>query len=673
MEKKCNRWTKVFAILSFILVGLFCFTGYEMTVRAENNSFEIEAELLPANEETYDIRVSVSNTGKDWEGTVRVIYSEPYRMGNAYDTILSLPQGSEKQFTVKLPMNSVEDLYGTLSITLYDNKKKECAHEEWQDFMNDEQNALVLGILSDDYYSLTGLDLGGWTLYYYGYEHPVVLQELNQDNILNYLDTLEFLVIDTFDTSVLSDDVLLAIEKWNAAGGVLIIGTGEHAYNTLALFEDSYLEVDCTSIQEPDDTLTYDYQDYVDWTKVHMAYFWTSSEYFTQLPSRMLVRSYGNGAISILPYALTEVTAMNDSFYSSTDSQGFLYDVLVFSSEQSNNRYNNISNRGNYNTNQMSRTLRMIGNVGNDLQFGSLRVIIIIYVIFAGPVLYLILRFLKKREWYWVAVPVTTIVGIFVVFFAGRGFEVEDTRVYSITTQNLSLDEAQESYLYCFDAGNKEWDLELADKYDYIGPFNSYQYSNYGDNNYFHHYTKAGDSLSIGIKPDANFADAFFMGKKTADEERVEGTILFEDIEEKYTNVSGLITNTTEYDFTYFAVEIDGDATGTGSSLYVYEGLEAGEAIDLSKEVPVYAVSHGYDIWNDYLQDVYRMQDTMENSEVAAMSALGFGLFCASENNTKNTVITDEQIRIVGVVENWENVVDDDCTEQSYGCLYVAQ
>ncbi len=673
MKKKCNRAMRILVIIGAFLIGMHCLSSDVLNVRAKENDFEIDAELLPNNEESYNIRVSVLNEGEDWEGTVRVIFQESYRMGTAYDTVLSLPSGSEKQFDVKIPMYAIEDLEGNLNITLYDKKQKECAKEEFDHFLWEGDYALRLGILSDEYDSLTGLDLSGWNIYYYGYEQPVALQELNQDTILNELDTLEFLVIDTYDTSVLSEEVLTAIEKWNGEGGVLIIGSGEYAEKTLALFEDSYLEVDCTSIQEPGNIQSYDYQDYVDWNQVHMASFWTGSGYYSQMPARTLVRPYGDGAISILPYALTEVVSMDDSFYINTDSQAFLYDMIAYSSEQSRNRYNNRFGMGNYNFNQMSRTLRMIGNINNDLQFDSLKIIIIAYVIFAGPILYLILRFLKKREWYWIAVPVTTLVGVMVVFFAGRGFEVKNTRAYSITTQDLSASNEQEIYMYCYDAGNKEWNVKLKDNYEYMGPFNSYYYNDNGED-YFHHYIKEGENLYVGIKPDVSFNDAFFAGKKAAGEERAEGTILFENIAETSTKAVGTITNTTEYDFTYIAVVIEHSKTSSvGDSLYVYEGPEAGETFDLSREIPVYISSFGYDLWNDYMYDIFNMMEEEETQVLSALSALGFGIFRASQVEADKTAYDGEHIRIVGLVENWEHVVDDDCTEQSFGCLYVVK
>ena len=62
----------------------------------------------------------------------------------------------------------------------------------------------------------------------------------------------------------------------------------------------------------------------------------------------------------------------------------------------------------------------------------------IVYVIIVGPVLYAILRFYKKRDYYWLAVPAASFVGVMLIAFAGRGFEVESTRVYSVTMYNLA-------------------------------------------------------------------------------------------------------------------------------------------------------------------------------------------------------------------------------------------
>lgn len=659
--KRKNAWIKSLPVLlAYVFMVVLCMSKGTMVVHAADYDFDVDVELMPANEETYDFRIAVSNEGADWEGVVRVTYMEAYgRTPTAYDTVISLPEGSEKQFDIKIPMNNIDQIDGDLKIVFLDKKGKECDEFLFRNILRQGEDSLRMGILSDHYDALTSLDMGGASFYYYGYEYPIKLQELNQDNLLTHLDTLEFLVIDTYDTSVLSEDVVDAIEKWNTSGGVLVIGTGEYAEQTLALFENSYLEVEPNVVYEPELAPSYDALDYVDWSMLHIAEFWSSSEYYESYPFKILLRSYGTGAIGVLPFSLTEVMDLDNSFYKSTDRQGFLLHMTDVIASESDRRYN--SNNNYYNTSQMTRMLRMISKANTNLNFGALKAVIIVYVIFVGPVLYILLRILKKREWYWVAVPVTTVLGIVVVFFAGRGFEVRNTQVYSVTTQDLSGKEEEEGFLYCFDAGNREWSLELEGEYDYIAPHNSYSYN---DEAYYYHITQEGDKSFVGIKPDTNFEDAFFITHKAAGSGTLEGTIRI-DYVSTLGSLQGSITNNTEKDFKYFSVMI-------GESLYVFEGLEAGETAGLTKKKCVFGASQ-YDVWHDYMFEVNNMMDDETPENISALSALGVGM--AGIRYKENASVTDlsDSVVVMGVIENWDVIADEDCTERSYGCVYVIE
>ena len=115
----------------------------EMSVRAdrsdtlsdnaqETSVFRIEAELLASDTDTYNIQVNVKNGGADWEGIVRVSADEEYRVPSVYDTTLSLPKNSEKQFTVKIPKGASDSSDGSVRIMLLDKKNKVVAEIEKQ-------------------------------------------------------------------------------------------------------------------------------------------------------------------------------------------------------------------------------------------------------------------------------------------------------------------------------------------------------------------------------------------------------------------------------------------------------------------------------------------------------------------------------------------------------------
>lgn len=646
-----------------LVLGLIFWSQTGVEAQAKTDSFKIEAAKLPTGEENYNIQLNIENTGADWEGIVRLTLDEDYRVPTAYDTVISLPQGSTKQFVVKVPLNSMEDTNGTITVALYDKKQEKVAEKTFKRFLKDEDDYLSMGILSDDYAALTYLDMGGQELYFYGDDYPIKLVEITQDNIMTKLDALEFLVIDTYNTGVLTDEELAAIENWNYNGGILIVGTGAYANDTLAAFDSNYGWVECVNIYDSDEIAYYQDDDYVDMTMLTTAELreiTSAVSYNVQYMSHAWTSSCGDGAIAILPYSLNELGTMGEEFYQYVDRTGFVRELLDVVSMEANAKYQNSAyNNKYYNYNMSRRILRLIGSSNSPLNFGILKVLVIGYVIFVGPILYVILRMSKKRELYWVAVPAAALLGILLIFFAGRGFEVVDTRVYSVTMENLKGNRNASSYLYCYDASNKEWALQLSEGYQYAGALMNEQYGYNDDDTYYHHIKKEGETLTLGIKPSSNFEDSFFYagGRESAGSGEIDLYGVTADI----SGIRGTVSNETDKDFSYFAVI-------TNNTLYVYEGLAAGASKELGKDWPIYNNNPGNDIKHDYLYSFLNdIRDEEEAEALSALSALGLGVCSVyTEEDADRTFV-------FGVVENWDKTVNDKCSELAYGCLYVIE
>ena len=714
-KKNRNKGLLAVLMLAVFLGGIFRGDAV-LTARAERSdrgyaaaeAFSIQAEVLPSDKETYDVRLTIENWGADWEGTVRLTADEGYRVPCAFDTALSLPQGSKKQFVVKIPMKSVDSSDGTVTVTLLDRKDKPVAVEEFKHLLKSQMDALSMGILSDDFSKLTYLDMGGEQLYYYSDRYPINLVELRQDDLLDMLDTLTFLVIDQYNTGILTEDEINAIELWNSNGGVLIIGTGAYAEDTLRGFDDSYLDIRCTGIAVPEgaaegmpeetsgetpegmfgempeetpegtseeipgtvqteiiepDMPYYDTGMYVDFSQVSMAQLQvmtsvSDTEYYTQAQAG----SIGNGSVCVLPYSLTELGGLAGNYWY-VWQESFVMQLLEHAASHAGSRYSSSSYYGYGYDSNIQDMLGVMGNSNSILSFGLLKGIVVLYVIFAGPLLYLILRLAKRRELYWLAVPVTALLTIGLIFLAGRGFEVVNTKVYSVTVKDLS-GKKNETYLYCYDADRREWELKLSDGYEYAGPFShsSYNFRSYNDHeDYFYHIKKEGDTLFVGLKPDSNFEDSYFYLSGVENDDGTEGSLLVRDVSVDWGGVNGMVANDTDWDMDYFAVVFN-------DSLYVYEDLPAGETRDLHGMAPIYDLS-GYNYTPymyayGFLSDYY---DKGEYQNASALSALGVGIQSVMPQIGYNDVI------VIGVTDNWDKTVDDDCNEMSYGCLYSVQ
>lgn len=668
MKKK----SLIFCLIVFLCSILLPAAGIMVQAKEEEDSgaFVIEAQVQPSDEPVYQIQLTVENRGGDWEGIVRLRMDTGYASsgGCAYDTVLSLPQGSTKQFAVRLPKDGIDRTDGVAVVSLLDQKSKVVARKDFPRLLQNQADGLSMGILSDEYASLTYLDMGGNEISYGDRTRPIKLVQLAQGSLVQTLDTLTFLVIDSYDTKILTEDEKAGIARWVDNGGILIVGTGKNAEKTLGGLD--FLEVSYKDADEVDRN-AYDWNYYVDVSQLSWVDLEdTGGDSFGNAYDNVglsLVSSQGDGAVSVLPCALTEVGRLGTDAYESDEEDG---DPYLLSTQESlvetilniPMNYANLhypSGDSYYQTDyNMQRIFPSLGKGSSRLRFGGLKLLVVLYVVFVGPVLYLILRALKKRDFYWIAVPAATLVGIFLVYWAGRGFEVASTNVYSVTLIDLSENENATTYLRCYDAGHKEWSLQLADGYTYAGPMMNQYYYFDDEGDYYHRIRKEGDSLFVGIHPKVGFEDAYFLAgtKNTAET----GTISWDGVK--------TVTNETGHDFLYFAVIKDDD-------MLIYKDLPAGESVALDEKTCEYtdsvSTSNYYSrnsyspaeaYFYGYLRDSLRADEKVDIDEKAA---LGMGISGASSK------MDDDKVMIVGVTADWDKAVNDNCSETSYGCLYT--
>lgn len=677
-EKMRNRFKISKKALRMFLVGIACcaacLAGTGTRARAAEYSFGFAADVTVSGQETYDVRLTVENWGEDWEGTARLAVQESnYRQPVIYDTTLSLPRGSTKQFVVRVPVESVASEDSIVKVLLLDKKFNKVSEKEFKRLLAQGADALSMGILSDEYSSLTYLDMGGEEIYFQGENYPIRLVELNRDNLSDLLDSLTFLVIDGYDTGVLTDENLKDVELWTDAGGVLIVGTGDHAEETLRGLD--YLGIRCVEVQEPEeygesggegigegigDGADYGIDYGMDVSSLHVAQLVDVNGSFTYYGyTHALLCSMRKGAVGVLPYSLSELGGLDESADQKYTRKQFVWDVLNDASGHASSRYNYTTSGYRDSSYMMRMALGVLGNGASRLSFGILKVIVILYVIFAGPVLYLILRFMKKRELYWGAVPAAALVGVFLVFLAGRGFEVVSTRAYSVTVEDLADQGSATTYLHCYDADRGEWGLRLADGYAYAGPMKNTYYGYSDGDKYFYRVRKEGDRIFLGVDAPHNFEDAYFLAGGR--ERSAAGSLVADGLwKVGMWNLAGNVTNGTDRDFKYFAVIFD-------NQLYLYKNLPAGETCDLSMMKTIYDGNNGSAVANLYLYGYLDDEVRNNNKDADVLAALGMGICTAySEEFSYRTVV-------IGVTEDWDKVLDDNCSETSYGCLYMIQ
>lgn len=645
-------------LIGWFLLALIFISMTTMAVSAEpEKDFETKVTLLPGTEGiAYNLQVEVTNHGKDFEGYVRVITGDNYESKSAYDTIIALPQDATKQFVLQIPKNIVSSARAEMKVSMVDLDGDIVQTDTITGVFANSNAGMPVGILSDNYSGLTYLDMGGQSLYFVNDEYPLNLLELDEDNLLNMLDGLRFLVIDQFNVSSLSDECIQAIQDWTNDGGILIIGTGAYGNETLSGFDEDFVGAVCDMIvyAGSDDAQSFQYN-----TENFYEYIWqfwdpaqtdiASLSYNAMTYSESywfygIEKSQGMGSVSILYYALS------DPYFSSVIDHEVIYQIFDTAASASSGLYNDLDSYGNYG--DAERAFHWIDSCNTGINFTVLKILIVFYVILIGPIIYLILRAVRKREFYWLAVPLSAVLFVGLVYFAGRGFRIDNSTVYSVTVSEASGAGDTHTFISAYNAKFGEWSLKLKEGYRLAGPaFDSY-YSGAGMEDYYYHIASSPEGIYFGAVQSSSFENSCFSAWK---DNTTVGGYEYRNVEiNSYQDASGAVANRTGKMLDFMGIYDNG-------YMFIYKDVPPDAIVDLSKKAPYYnlqMMDYVDEFIYNVVMDVYYDE---KDEEATALSAMYIGLLDSF----------DKSDMIIGVTSDFEDVVDDNCKELSFGCFYT--
>lgn len=671
-----GRRITVVHVLLLCIVLLLSGWGKCVALAAEEETgggnFFGDVELLKQEDNNYVMQVTVVNRGRDFTGTVQVVFAGSIARNCAYNTEITLPSQGKKQFTITVPERAVETVKGLCSLNFLNEKGEVLQSIPLRNVFGGLASGITVGILSDDYSQLSYLDARGLNLDIRGVNYPLQLIELNGENFRTYLDGLYFLVIDQFDTSTLGQENIQAIQEWVIGGGWLILGTGAYAQQTLSGFDADFLDLQFVGISEPGEenilsdnaqrySYYYSYQaEGIEFEEMAVAEFDLGDLYArggfesSQNPAILLSDSYGSGGVTVYFCSLGDEEMHKLPNYMVRN----MFEEVMEQSSNSNFQGNS------YMQEVGQKALANIDNKNTNVDFSWLKVLIAVYVVLVGPVLYLVLRKYRKSEWYWLGVPALGLVFIAGVSLFGQGARVNGIRAYSVTVQRTDSS-WMDTFFLAYRSGTRPWEVKLADAYDVAGPgFDGYYYrvsSNASD--YFYIVSNGSQGLSVGIKPEENFESGYlYAGGRTEKKGAFTADALYE--ETIYGGLGGTITNNTGYDLAYMAVWHEED-------LFIYPDIKAGETLDLKQAFKeksyVYRDTVASDVRDlSYSSLYYRSYTTIADYQQDDVAALTIGLGMAREART----LDGDCVLIAGVVKHYDRAVAEKCNEISYGCLY---
>ena len=659
-------------IAAALLVCLLCslFWGADMRVyaAAERKDFSCDVEFLRQEDDRCVLQVTVENDGKDFTGFVRVVFTPNEADSCAYDTEISLPEKGKKQFSLTIPERMADFTSGGCDVFFLDGKGHELQKLARKKVSGVAEGGITMGILSDDYSSLTYLDLGGMPIYLANSEKPVRLIELNGENLEAYLDGLYFLVIDRYNVSSLGEEKIKAIQAWVEQGGWLMIGTGEYAYDTLGGLED-FLSLEVASISEPGEnnqlyanSMNGYYPYYrgggVDFINMSVASFnYLNGVYYDESGyNPVIIASIGDGAVGVYACALSDSDFIKGA---ARNQEQMLSEVPSYSGSYGFGKYyDSMDYYG-------QEALALIDRDHTDVDFSALMILIVVYILLVGPALFFLLRVKKKSEWYWIGAPLMGLVFIGGVYIFGRNIRVANPKVYSVSVQEAGSGRV-DTYYEAYQSGTKSWKLRLNDNYETAGTGfgrGYYYYTGSSSGDYHYLVQNGGEGLFIGMKPRQNFESGFLYASGRAEPQ---GTLSASSLRlDKQGHMSGTIINDTGHDFPYLAVTY-------GDFLAIFSDVKAGERMDFDTDKMadrcVYCNLYTMNGKNrDFYYDLFgygRWGQTRYNYVRDEMAALFIGFEIALGSAPDGRAVT-----LVGLTADAEKTIAGACDEYAYRCL----
>lgn len=540
------------------------------------------------------VTIYIKSLKKDFEGTVRMIVPGDSEYGTspvAYEKDILLSTGVQKVVTMSVYSCSVmstfkfqlEDASGEVFIDKSVTMKSQLG-----------DNALI-GVLSDDYTALNYFDGLSISLPS-GIVQTVRLVELGEVILpeqASGLDSLSYLIINSYDTSKLSQEQYDAIRKWTAQGGVLIIGTGSDYSRTLSGFRDDFVEGTIGEAAEGTLELDVEKSEALKYTKEQGIVSLSLKDgkpltgIFKQEDENTGLiwnRDYKQGHVVVTAFNLgmEPIVSWNQTLK--------LASLLL---EESASGYSGVRMEslsyggGSGNQWMMSNALDGL----HDIKYPDMKlmgILFLLFVILIGPGLYLILKLVDKREWMWILVPVLAVgftVGIFTVT---QNLRIKHPREASLTTLYYDMDfetgvqENVDMAVQVPGAGEEKVNLDptLGNLKLYGGDYNDY-YTNTGvlDQKKLYEYKTAvretSEGYMLGIRNRETFGSTYMSMNHVTEDSKSCG--LDVEITRNTTGVSGRVTNRTERDLQHVMVF-------AGKSMVMIGDLKSGDSVEFTEK-----------------------------------------------------------------------------------------
>ena len=625
----------------------------------KNDNFTVKAEYGIGGMAFYDypMQVSVNVESKDnFSGVLRLIPETGYsRDIGAYGKNITLAAGESK--TYKMTINGPSDT-GIVHLSLSDDNDKVVYEEKSTlEFTSTNQYAIV-GVLSDDYSGVNYLNGAG--IQYGTYMSTASTMEFTKDSFpedSQVLGVVSYIVIDNFDTSSLSEKQLSVLKKWVKDGGVLILSLGSHYQNVLSGFNDDFISGTLGNISKKNLTW-YGEEEPLKLDSVEcMDFSLNDGELMTGFSDdgSAYSKSVGLGKVVVLSYALSMEPMSSYNRRTEVMSRllaGAATKTIV--DNQTSGAYNN----------QFDMGMSVISYLGetkgpSTVLYGLL---LTVYVVLVGPVLYLILKKVNKREKIWIAIPVVSLLFTGIIYCTSFLYRVNKPLLNTFTVlKNYDESTYENVYSEVVCPGDKQYKLDISDNYgEFRYNINKYSYGIFSNNasaekgeyDYMIMENNADNRLVLNSDSAFDTFD-FMMGRTVTDKV---GNITL-NLDCTTTGFTGTVTNDTVYDLTDVVVTYENHVYRAGD-------MKKGETIEIVPE-RIFDTT-GYGTFDNLLSNGSDKSYTYQQAQIddnilqymVKLEDYNVGHVWGTILSYKPDIINDKQVKKTGVA-----VIIDDFTD----------
>lgn len=453
--------TRTFRLTCFLMCSILAlcfqaFVPFSGVVRADEAMIEIQSEVGFGASNVKQgrwtpVTMTLHNQGTDVSGDLVIQVANPNRSKDfSYVQHVELPKGSTKVVTMLLPGYAYTKSNNTIAFyekSLKNGKKKTLDGKTYLEAIHLPKETLQVGVLARDVDTLNFLSLLGQL------GKKLNLLHLKQADIPREalgLDGLDVLALNDFASDTLTGEQVQAILQWTKRGGTLLLAGGAGYPKTAAPFVEAspVTYQGTTTVKELPELAKLGEKELI------LTQPFTLSQANPIKGAESVVSdgafpiyargAYGSGFVTYVAYDLS----LNP--LASWNGNARLWEQMLSGPLETANASNLNQKYGNDPYYEMDRALEYFPSL-QPPKLAILALVLLLYAIVVGPLLYMILRRLDRREWAWFVIPIAAIVtsiGIFQFGASNRGSTMAQT--FNTITLNGSGTGIKQSTLSVF-------------------------------------------------------------------------------------------------------------------------------------------------------------------------------------------------------------------------------